>query len=67
MGAIFSKKWFYRLASTLILGGFAMLCQPFAHSLFAIGFPVLLAGVVLFMILDHVPDGRLETEEDDRG
>jgi hypothetical protein len=67
MSRLFSKKWFYRLASVLILGGFAMLCQPFTHTLFAIGFPVLLAGVVLFMILDHVPDAQLETEEDDRG
>jgi len=67
MGPLFSKKWFYRLATVLILGGFAMLCQPFTHSLFVIGFPILLAGVVLFMVLDHVPDGRLETEEEDRG
>ena len=29
MGPLFSKKWFYRLATVLILGGFAMLCQPF--------------------------------------
>ena len=67
MNSLFGKKWFYRYATTLILGGFAMLCQPFTHSLFVLGFPILLAGVVLFMILDHVPDGRLETEEEDRG
>jgi hypothetical protein len=67
MGPLFSKKWFYRVATTLILGGFAMLCQPFTHSLFVFGFPVLLAGVVLFMILDHVPDARLGEEEEDRG
>jgi hypothetical protein len=67
MGPLFSKKWFYRVATTLILGGFAMLCQPFTHSLFVFGFPVLLAGVVLFMILDHVPDARLSEEEEDRG
>ncbi|EMS95632.1 hypothetical protein H009_21371 [Agrobacterium tumefaciens str. Cherry 2E-2-2] len=48
--------WFYRLANTLILGGFAMLCQPFTHDLFVVGFPVLLSGVILFMVLDHVPD-----------
>lgn len=67
MGMLFSKKWFYRLASVLILSGFAMLCQPFTHRLFVIGFPVLLAGVVLFMILDHVPDRQLEPEEEDHG
>ena len=64
MVLLFSKKWLYRLASTLILGGFAMLCQPFMHTLFVLGFPILLAGVVLFMILDHVPDGRIEEDID---
>lgn len=64
MVSLFSKKWLYRLASTLILGGFAMLCQPFMHTLFVLGFPILLAGVVLFMILDHVPDGRIEEDID---
>ena len=64
MVSLFSKKWLYRLASTLILGGFAMLCQPFMHTLFVLGFPILLAGVVLFMILDHVPDGRTEEDTD---
>ncbi|RLP27066.1 hypothetical protein [Mesorhizobium sp. YM1C-6-2] len=63
MASFFSKKWLYRLASTLILGGFAMLCQPFTHALFVLGFPVLLAGVVVFMILDHVPDGRIEEDK----
>jgi hypothetical protein len=63
MGGLLSKKSFYRLASTLILGGFAMLCQPFTHALFVLGFPILLAGVVLFMILDHVPDGRIEEDK----
>lgn len=63
MATLFSKKWLYRLASTLILGGFAMLCQPFTHAFFVLGFPILLAGVVLFMILDHVPDGRIEEDK----
>jgi hypothetical protein len=67
MGRYLTKEWFYRLATALILGGFAMLCQPFTHSLFVVGFPVLLAGVVLFMIMDHVPDARLSEEEEDRG
>ena len=61
------SKWAYRIATILILGGFVMLCQPFAHGLFVIGFPVLLAGVVLFMILDHVPDARPREEEEKHG
>ena len=67
MGRFITKARFYSLATVLILGGFAMLCQPFTHSLFVFGFPVLLAGVVLFMILDHVPDARLSEEEENRG
>jgi hypothetical protein len=39
----------------LILIGFAMLCQPFTVALYAWGFPVLLLGVVLFVIADHLP------------
>ena len=64
MSRYLTKNWFYRCASALILVGFAMLCQPFTHSLFTFGFPVLLAGVILFMVLDHVPDGRPKNEED---
>jgi len=60
-------KWAYRLASALILAGFVMLCQPFLHELFVVGFPVLLAGVVFFMILDHVPEARPREEEEKIG
>lgn len=59
-------NWVYRIASALILIGFAMLCQPFTHDIFVYGFPVLLAGVVLFMVLDHVPE-RVVDEEDRNG
>jgi hypothetical protein len=59
-------RWGYRFATTLILLGFAMLCQPFARAVFAFGFPVLFVGVVLFMILDHVPDTE-PLQEEDRG
>ena len=58
-----AKNWAYRIASGLIRIGFAMLCQPFTHALFVLGFPVLLVGVLLFMVLDHVPDGKLKEED----
>ena len=45
----------HRLATALILIGFAMLCQPFTVALYAWGFPVLLLGVLLFVIADHLP------------
>lgn len=56
----------YRIASGLIIIGFLMLCQPFTHDLFVIGFPVLLVGVILFMILDHIPE-RPPAQEDNNG
>ena len=55
-----------RIASGLIILGFLMLCQPFTHDLFVIGFPVLLIGVILFMILDHIP-ARPPVAEDKNG
>lgn len=53
----------YRVATTLIIGGFLMLCQPLFQGLFAWGFPVLLTGVILFMILDHIPEKPVTEEE----
>lgn len=67
MRANLTKNTFYRLASGLILGGFAMLCQPFTHDLFVFGFPVLLAGVILFMVLDHVADTEFGEQEEKNG
>ena len=67
MRSYLTLAWFYRYASALILGGFVMLCQPFTHALFVLGFPVLLAGVVLFMVLDHIPAGKLAKGRKDNG
>lgn len=47
----------YRLATACILVGLAMLCQPFSIEVFSAGFPTLLAGVLLFMVLDHLGSG----------
>lgn len=46
---------FHRMATALIIIGFALLCQPFTVALYAWGFPILLVGVILFIIADHVP------------
>ncbi len=53
----------YRVAIGLILAGFLMLCQPIFKALFGWGFPVLLTGVILFMILDHIPEKPVLEEE----
>ena len=53
----------YRVATTLILGGFVMLCQPFLGILFSWGFPVLMVAVVMFLILDHIHPKPVSEEE----
>ena len=59
----------YRLATALIFGGVVLLCQPFMVELFSYGFPVLLGGVVLFMVLDHIPSraARKSSRSDTHG
>ncbi len=54
----------YRLASGLIIAGFFMLCQPFALILYEWGFPMLLTGLFLFLILDHIPAASPHKEDD---
>lgn len=53
----------YRIATILIAGGFVMLCQPVSQALFTMGFPILMIGVVLFLILDHVPEKPILEED----
>ncbi len=45
----------YRAATILILLGVGMMCQPFAGIFYMLGFPVILAGVLGFVVLDHLP------------
>ena len=48
-------SWLYMIANASILLGFLMMVQPVSHALFMLGFPVILAGVILYLILDHLP------------
>ncbi len=52
----------YNVATVLIIAGIAMLCQPFLAVVHVWAFPVLLVGVVLFLVLDHLPEPRPATE-----
>ena len=54
----------YRLATSLILGGFVCMCQPFSQAVFTLGFPAILAGVALHIVLDHWPAGRVSVAAD---
>ena len=46
----------YTLATFLIITAVVMLCQPFSMFVHVCAFPVLLVGVVLFLVLDHLPN-----------
>jgi len=49
-------KRLYMLATILIIAGVVMLCQPFSLTVHIYAVPVLLVGIVIFMVLDHLPD-----------
>jgi hypothetical protein len=45
----------YAVATSLIVLGIVMLCQPFLLIIHVWAFPVFLVGFIIFMILDHLP------------
>lgn len=51
-----SKKNAYRLANGIILFGFFMLIQPLSIHAFNWGLPVMIVGIVIYLVLDHLPD-----------
>ncbi len=53
------------LLSTVIFLGVALMIQPFAFDLFTYGFPLLLVGIVSFILLDHLPAKAPEGEDQD--
>jgi hypothetical protein len=59
------KQRLYFLATILIVVGIIMLCQPFLFAIHVSAFPVLLIGVALFMILDHLPDVTSRNQDAD--
>jgi hypothetical protein len=59
------KQRLYLLATILIVVGIIMLCQPFLFAIHVSAFPVLLIGVALFMILDHLPDVTSRNQDAD--
>ena len=54
----------YTVATILIIAGLAMVCQPFSLTVHIYALPVLLVGVVLFMVLDHLPDFGRNGQQD---
>ncbi len=58
---------FHAAATILILVGFAMLCQPVSATLFSIGFPVLIGGVLIHVVADHMPRAAAEQGVSEKG
>ena len=57
------SRWLYGTATTAIIAGVVMLCQPFSVDVFFYGFEVLAAGTVLFIVLDHTPLAHADPED----
>ncbi len=55
----------FTLLSAVIFLAVAMMIQPFAFDLFTYGFPLLLVGIVGFILLDHVPTKAPEGDDYD--
>ncbi len=55
----------FAIISGLIFLAVALMIQPFDFDLFTYGFPLLLIGIVAFIVLDHVPTRASEGEESD--
>jgi len=51
-----SQPVLYRFATAAILGGFVMLIQPISQDVFRFGLPVMIAGILLHAVLDHIPE-----------
>lgn len=45
----------YAACTAIILLGFAMLIQPFSMAVFSLGLPVMLVGILVHIVLDHLP------------
>lgn len=46
----------YVACTAVILLGFIMLVQPLSMALFSWGLPVMIAGIILHAVLDHLSD-----------
>jgi hypothetical protein len=53
-----TRSRLYTAATLLIIAGVVMLCQPFSLAVHSCAFPVFLAGVLVYVVLDHLPDFR---------
>lgn len=58
-----SRAQLYRVCTAIILVGFVMLIQPLSMVAFTWGLPVLLAGVIIHAVLDHLSEWKSAPDE----
>ena len=46
----------YKLCTAVILVGFLMLIQPLSMTIFSLGLPVMIAGIIVHIVLDHMSE-----------
>ena len=59
-----SRSTLYRICTAIILIGFIMLIQPLSMIIFEWGLPVMLVGVIIHAILDHLNDWGAKAKAD---
>lgn len=65
----FNRANLYKLCTVVILIGFVMLIQPLSMTIFSFGLPVMIAGIIVHIVLDHMNEpvpqpGAEDTNED---
>jgi hypothetical protein len=58
-----SRAQLYRVCTAIILVGFVMLIQSVSMVAFTWGLPVLLAGVIIHAVLDHLSEWKVAPDE----
>jgi hypothetical protein len=61
----FNRANLYLGCTVTILVGFAMLIQPLSMEVFSLGLPVMIAGIVVHIILDHIKEGLPDADVED--
>jgi chromate transport protein ChrA len=52
----------YALCTAIIMLGFVMLIQPFSITAFTWGLPIMIIGIVIHIVLDHLPQAKDTTD-----
>ena len=62
---ILNRASFYKICTAVILIGFVMLIQPLSMTIFSFGLPVMIAGIIVHIVLDHMSEPVLQPGAED--